>query len=188
MSLVFCIIILTAVFILFVSFSRESWSGNIALGAVIINSILSSWLAINAVLGHPYEEIITGGTIYGDIPFRIDALSGWFILMMNFTVLTGILYGRRYMKTYENKTGMIKLHFASYIVNHTNMIGIFIVQNDLAFLYVWEIMALSSFIMVIFDYKKPETLKAGINFLIQSHICILFLALGLIWRSEEHTS
>ena len=164
MSLSICILLITLFFILLISFAKESWSGNLAMGSVLINTAISSWIATNAVLGHSYQEIINAGSIFGDIPIRVDALSGWFILMMNFTVLTGILYGRRYMKLYENKSGMISLHFASFIINHTSMIGIFIVQNSLAFLYVWEIMALSSFIMVIFEYKNPETLKAGINF------------------------
>ena len=185
MSFSVWILLVSLLFILIISFLKETWSGNITLTAVLLNAGISSWIAIKAVTGQNYSEIFNCGPVFGDIPVRVDALSGWFILMMNFTVLTGILYGRRYMKAYENKSGMIKLHFASYIVNHTSMIGIFIVQNDLAFLYVWEIMALSSFIMVIFDYKKPETLKAGINFLIQSHICILFLTLGLIWVSSH---
>ena len=188
MSFSIGIVIITLIFILLVSFSKEAWSGNITLVSVLINGGISSWVAANAVLGHSYQEIINGGSIFGEIPIRVDALSGWFILMMNFTVLTGILYGRRYMKLYENKSGMISLHFAAFIINHVSMIGIFIVQNSLAFLYVWEIMALSSFIMVIFEYKKPETLKAGINFLIQSHICILILTVGLIWVSSHTNS
>src|SRR5450759_4918700 len=188
MSLSICILLITLFFILLISFAKESWSGNLAMGSVLINTAISSWIATNAVLGHSYQEIINAGSIFGDIPIRVDALSGWFILMMNFTVLTGILYGRRYMKFYENKSGMISLHFASFIINHVSMIGIFIVQNSLAFLYVWEVMALSYFIMIIFEYKKPENVKAGINFLIQSHICILFLTLGLIWVSSRTNS
>src|SRR5665647_1238655 len=188
MSLSLFILCLTLFFVLLVGFSKESWSGNIALVSVLINAGISSWVAFNAVTGNSYHEIINGGSIFGDIPIRIDALSGWFILMMNFTVLTGILYGRRYMKHYENKSGMIPLHFASFIINHASMIGIFCVQNSLAFLYVWEMMALSSFILVIFEYKKPETLKAGINFLIQSHICILLVTVGLIWVSARTNS
>ena len=47
---------------------------------------------------------------------------------------------------------------------------------------------MSSFIMVIFEYKNPETLKAGLNFLIQSHICILLLTIGLIWVSSHTDS
>jgi len=185
MSLSLFIILITLLFSLLMFFIKESWAGTIALGSVLINTAISSWVAANAVLGHSFEEIINTGVVFGDIPIRVDALSGWFILMMNFTVLTGILYGRRYMKHYENKSGMLSLHFASYIINHISMIGIFMVQNSLAFLYVWEIMALSSFIMVIFDYKNPETLKAGINFLIQSHVCILLLTLGFIWVSTQ---
>ena len=188
LELSLCIILVTFISVLFVSFSKGSSPGNIALIAVIINAGISSWVAFNAVLGHPYQEIIHGGLIFGDIPIRIDALSGWFILMMNFTVFTGILYGRRYMKHYENKSGIISLHFVSFIINHFSMIGIFCVQNSLAFLYIWEIMALSSFIMIIFEYGKPDTRKAGINFLIQSHICILFLTIGLIWVSSRTNS
>ena len=185
MSLSIVILLITILFSLLISFAKESWAGNLALGSVLINMAISSFIAVNAVLGNPYLEIIKTGVIFGDIPIRADALSGWFILMMNFTVLTGILYGRRYMKHYEEKSGMLSIHFISYIINHTSMIGIFMVQNSLAFLYVWELMTLSSFIMVIFEYKNPETLKAGINFLIQSHICILLLTIGFIWISSH---
>ncbi|HEY5509542.1 MAG TPA: proton-conducting transporter membrane subunit [Prolixibacteraceae bacterium] len=188
MSLVICILCITAFFVLLVGFLKEMWSANFALVAVLINAGISSYMAFNAVTGQSYQEIISGGSIFGDIPIRIDALSGWFILMMNFTVLTGILYGRRYMKLYENKSGAIQLHFIGFIINHFSMIGIFCVQNSLAFLYVWEVMALSSFILIIFEYKKPETLKAGINYLIQSHICILFITVGLIWVSSRTNS
>ena len=188
MSVSILLISITAIFVLFVSFSKEAWSGTIALFAVLINAGFSSYIAFNAVLGQSYQEIIDGGFIFGDIPIRVDALSGWFILMMNFTVLTGILYGRRYMKHYENKSGGIPMHFVGYIINHVSMIGVFCVQNSLAFLYVWELMALSSFVLVIFEYKNPKTLKAGINYLIQSHICILFLTVGLIWVSSHTNS
>lgn len=185
MSLSIFILLITLLFVLLISFSRESWAGTLALGSVLTNSAISSWIAANAVLGHSFVETINTGFVFGEIPIRVDALSGWFILMMNFTILTGILYGRRYMKHYENKSGMLRLHFASYIINHATLIGIFIIQNSLALLYVWEIMALSSFILVIFEYKNPETLRAGINFLIQSHVCILMLTIGFIWVSSH---
>ncbi|OIP02490.1 MAG: hypothetical protein AUJ98_01295 [Bacteroidetes bacterium CG2_30_33_31] len=188
MSLSFYFVCITVIFVLLIIFSKESWSGNIALLAVLLNATLSSYIAFNAVLGQPFLEVINGGSIFGDIPIRIDALSGWFILMMNFTVLTGILYGRLYINHYLNKSAGIQMHFISYIINHLSMIGIFCVQNSLAFLYVWEIMSLSSFILVIFEYRKPEALRAGINFLIQSHVCILLLTIGFIWVSSHTNS
>src|SRR6185295_13437015 len=51
-----------------------------------------------------------------------------------------------------------------------------------------EIMALSSFMLIIFEHNKRDTLNAGINFLIQSHICIMFLTLGFIWVALKTNS
>ena len=42
-------------------------------------------------------------------------------------------------------------------------------------------MAISLFVLVIFENEKQETIKAGINYLIQSHVCIVFLMLGFIY-------
>ena len=141
----------------------------------------SSWFAIGALTGSPYSKILPGGHIFGDIALRVDGLSGWFILLTNFTFITGILYGRQYLKKYEGQGANLSLHYISYILNQSAIIGIYFVQHGLAFLCVWEMMALSAFLLVIFEHGRMETLKAGINYLIQSHISIVFLTLGFIW-------
>jgi len=112
-------------------------------------------------------------------------LSGWFILLMNFTMLTGLLYGRQYMRPYENKHTDITLHYISYVLNHFAMIGIYCVQNMLVFLCAWEIMTIAAFLMVIFEHEKPDTLRAGFNYLIQSHISVMLLTLAFIWVSSH---
>src|ERR1019366_6536937 len=55
------------------------------------------------------------------------------------------------------------------------------VQNGLAFLIVWELMSISSFMLVIFDHQNKRTLRAGINYLVQMHIGVLFLSAAFIW-------
>jgi len=181
MSLIISIIIITILSTLLLTIVKEGWKGNVALIAVLINGVLSSCIAVPALQGESFEHIFYGGYVFGQIQIRADALSGWFILLMNFTVLTGILYGRRYMKHYENQSSNLTLHFAAYIINHFAMIGIYCVQNSFAFLCVWELMAISAFLLIIFEHHKIETLKAGINYLIQSHICIMFMTFGFIW-------
>src|ERR1035437_10701142 len=42
-------------------------------------------------------------------------------------------------------------------------------------------MAITSFLLIIFEHHKMETLKAGINYLVQSHISIMFMTIGFIW-------
>jgi formate hydrogenlyase subunit 3/multisubunit Na+/H+ antiporter MnhD subunit len=61
------------------------------------------------------------------------------------------------------------------------MLGICSVQNGFIFLLLWELMAISVFVLVIFEHEKPDTIKAGINYLVQSHISIVFIMLGFIY-------
>ena len=119
---------------------------------------------------------------------RIDALSGWFILIINFTFITGAFYGMQYMKAYRTQKANLSLHCISFILLQASLISICSLQNTIVFLIAWEIMALSSFILIIFEHNKRETLNAGINFLIQSHVCIMFLTLGFIWVALKMNS
>ncbi|MCL6524847.1 MAG: hypothetical protein K6T34_09320 [Thermoflavifilum sp.] len=184
MSLSVYVLILSILFIILVAVVKERWKGVIALLALLFNTGISSYVAVDALRGKLFEEIFYGGYIFGEIPVRVDALSAWFILLTNFTTLTAILYGRSYLKHYKNQSSNLFIHFASYILVHFSMIGIYCVQNMLAFLCVWELMAISSFLLVIFEHNKIDILRAGINYLIQSHIGIVFLTLGFIWVSS----
>ena len=143
--------------------------------------IVSSYFAVKALVGQEQEIIVAGNFILGDIPLRIDALSAWMILIINFTVLTGVLYGVKYLEHYKDKVNNTVLHLSLIVVFHFSMLFVCIVQNFLAFLIVWEIMAISSFLLVIFEYWNKETIRAGINYLIQSHIGVLFLTVAYIW-------
>lgn len=181
MNLSIVILVTSIFFILLTILVKEQWKGIVTLFAVLINAGISSYIAIDVFNHNTYEEIFYGGYVFGEIPVRVDALSAWFILLMNFTALTGILYGRSYMQHYKNQTTNLTVHYVSYIIVHSAMIGIYCIQNSLAFLYIWELMTISSFLLIIFEHHKMEVIKAGINFLIQSHIGIVFLMIGFIW-------
>jgi len=170
-----------AVSLLMIPFLKVTWKGIITLSVVIFNAILSGYLVFPALLGEKLAFIFPGSIVTGEIPVRIDALSAWFILLINFTVVTGALYGLHYMKAYKKQNSNIALHCLAYLLMQASLTAICVIQNSLVFLFAWEIMTISSFVLVIFDYYKQDTLKAGINFLIQSHAGVLFLTLGFIW-------
>ncbi|MEX1240984.1 MAG: proton-conducting transporter membrane subunit [Cyclobacteriaceae bacterium] len=159
--------------------------GMIALAVVLMNAGVSSWFAFRALSGASYEMVMAGGMVFGEIPLRVDALSAWFILVMNLTMVTGILYGIRYMTPHLHQSANMSLHYSSYILNHLAMLAIYSVQNSLFFLCAWELMAITCFLLIIFEHEKMETLKAGINYLVQSHLCIVFLTVGFIWVSSN---
>ena len=144
-------------------------------------AVLSSIPAFQILFsGNKLEYIFSGSPVTGQIPVRIDALSAWFILIINFTFITGILYGVQYLKQYKDQNSNITLHFIAYIILYFALTAITVVQNSFVFLLFWEIMSLSAFLLVIFEHTKHTTLRAGLNYLIQAHVSVLFLIVAFI--------
>ncbi len=164
-----------------IPFLKTKGRGILTLGVITLGVLINSALAFSVFANGPVEYFYPGSWVTGSIPVRIDYLSAWFILVISFTFLTGAWYGVRYMKKYSDQSDNLALHAVAFILLYTSLTDICLVQNSIVFLVVWEIMALSSFVVVIFEYYKKATLKAGINFLIQSHIGILFLTIAFIW-------
>src|ERR1017187_542490 len=61
------------------------------------------------------------------------------------------------------------------------MILVCSLQNLIVFLIVWEIMAGSAFLLIIFESWNKSTVKAGLNYFIQSHVGVLFIMISFIW-------
>lgn len=173
------IVTLLAIFVLF--FVPSKSKAYTAAFAVVINSLITSWLAFPALSGQLVEISIFAGTFIGDIAIRIDALSAWFILIINFTSLTGVFYGIGYLKSYDNPAPKLTLHWSLFILFHLSMVWVCMLQNGFAFILAWEIMSLTSMLLVIFDHNNAQTLKAGINYLVQMHISVVLLTIGFIW-------
>jgi hydrogenase-4 component B len=177
-NLVLAILLSAVIVILFVSTRLK---GIITVSTIIIFGFISSHIAVKALLGDTFDILMTGTLLFGRVPIRVDALSGWFILVINFTMITGAIYGFNYMKSYSERKNGITLHCIAIIVVQFALVGICSVQNGFVFLLLWEMMAISVFILVIFEHEKPGTIKAGINYIVQSHISIVFIMLGFIY-------
>jgi formate hydrogenlyase subunit 3/multisubunit Na+/H+ antiporter MnhD subunit len=146
--------------------------------------VVTSVIAYNALMGDNFAIVFSGNSILGQIPVRIDALSAWMILIINFTFMTGALYGTGYLRNY-NAPQNILLHKSLFFILHLSMILVCSIQNFIVFLIVWEIMTVSSFLLIIFEYWKKDTIKAGMNFFIQSHIGVLFIIVSFIWVMSQ---
>jgi hydrogenase-4 component B len=155
--------------------------GIIALSTVIAVGIFTGFFAVRALLGFSYEVVLSGTVMFGQVPVLVDSLSGWFIITINFTMITGAIYGISYMKRYRERRSDITLHCIAFVLAQFSLIGICSVQNGFIFLLLWELLALSMFLLVIFEHQKPETIKAGLNYIVQSHISIVFIMLGFIY-------
>lgn len=166
---------------LLIFFVPLKYKANFATLIVILNALVTSWLAFPALFGNPIQIYFNAGSFLGEIPIYIDGLSAWFIFIIIFTSITGVIYGAGYLRAYNETAAKFNLHWLMYIVFHTSMVWVCMLQNGFAFLIAWEIMSLSSMLLVIFEHNNPKTIKAGINYLVQMHISVVFLTAGFLW-------
>lgn len=177
--------ILLAVSITAILFSGLKGKRIVAVGTVIIISVLTGVTAVQSLLGTAYEVVFSGPELFGNIPVRIDGLSAWFIMVINLTAVTGVIYGSGYLKTDGVQSHLITSHWILYIIFHTSMLLVCMVQHSIAFIVLWEIMSVSSFLLVLYDYTNTKVIRAGINYLVQMHISVVLLTVGFIWAYFE---
>jgi hydrogenase-4 component B len=185
MTLVIIFILICISGVLLIPFLPVKMKGIAAMAAILINTIISGYLAVLSLTGQLISYSMPGSLITGPIPIRIDALSGWFILIINFVFISGGWYGLFYMKAYRDQRKKISMHAIAFLLLHASMVILTAVQNSMVFLIAWEVMMLSAFICVIFEHEKEITLKAGINYLVQSHISVVLLIAGFLWVSYK---
>ena len=167
--------------VLAIPFLSSKWKGFAAIISVLLSAVFSSIPAINALLGNSTDLLISGSLITGEIPIKIDPLAAWFILTINFTFITGVIYGSKYMQAYSGQSEKLSVHWISYVLAHAGILAVCSVHNMIVFLIAWEIMTIGAFLLVIFEGQKVATIKAGLNYLIQSHIAVFILGIAFIW-------
>ena len=148
---------------------------------VLLIAATTSVPAVKAITENAVEVIISQTIVFGNISFHIDSLSAWFILIINLTCINGAFYGIGYLKQYDHQRANLSLHYILFLLFQSSMLWVCMIQNGLTFLIVWELMSISSFLLVIFEHENKTTLQAGINYLVQMHIGVLFLAAAFIW-------
>lgn len=151
-----------------------------AILAVTLTSLVTSWPAISVLMGSEFRYLLQGGPLIGNILLEIDPLSAWFILIINFTLFNGVIYGAGYMKVYESRKNDLSLHWIMYVIFHASMVWVCMLRNGFAFIIAWEIMTLSSLVLILFDHDKSHTLKAGINYMVQMHIGVALIIVAFI--------
>ncbi len=105
--LYFLIICISIISILFVNTKSK---GIITLSTVITLGLISSFISVKVLLGNNFELLLSGTSQLGMCPLKIDYLSAWFILTINFTLTTGAIYGINYMQQYIEQKNNITMH------------------------------------------------------------------------------
>ncbi len=149
-----------------------------------LSSLALSVLSQNTV--KTYELILKQP--FNTVDFVFDPLSSIFIIVISVISFLGLLYTFGYLNHYKDKKRN-KLHV--FILHYfiLSMLLVVTTQNALFFLLVWEMMSLSSFLLLNFESEKKEVMSAGIVYFIWMHVCVLFLIFAFAMASiHSHNS
>ena len=154
--------------------------------AVTYASFISSFIA--SVFGIIFSfSVMYGDTFVIDIPgtsilqfgVSIDKLSAFFIMVISITSLAVSIYSIGYMTEYFGKKdiGYLGFLFNIFILS---MILVVSASNTVMFIIVWELMSIISYFLVIYEHEKPETRKAGLIYIIMTHVGTGFIILSFL--------
>jgi hydrogenase-4 component B len=112
--------------------------------------------------------------------FMVDRLAAFFLSIVSIVSASVSIYSVQYVEHEEHEgrknliVGLMNFFIASMLL----VIASF---SMFSFLFFWETMALTSFLLVMTDFEKKETQKAGIFYFIMTHLSTLFLFFAFLF-------
>jgi len=114
------------------------------------------------------------------IDLRLDALGAFFLTFSLPMTFLGSVYAVGYLAHDIRSPRHVGMHFALLSMVQISYVIIYTVQNAFAFLVGWEIAALSLWLLVIWDHRNQKIRFAGFNYLVSTHIGLLFLVAAIM--------
>lgn len=111
--------------------------------------------------------------------FQWDALSAFFVLLLNLVVLGIGLFSSHYF-CHEEDRSKSQLCF-NYYLFLLSMVWVFLAADAFSFLVAWELMALSSYFLVIGFKSGDETGQAAYLYLLLAHVSGLMILVSFIF-------
>ena len=176
----------------------------------ILSLILAAWPKISNRIGHLLAiagclaatgaacsvfilqkpaYIFAGPWLYsGYMFFRIDAIAGFFVLLLGGVGSLVSCYAIGYTQHYTGKSyamlpGFLNLFLLSiFLVLTASHVGLFLLA--------WEMMTLISFCLIIYEQSQPPTLRAGFIYFVMSHFgtAFVFVAFFLLMEANQTLS
>lgn len=100
----------------------------------------------------------------GSFTLNLDPLSAFFLVPVFLLTAFSAVYGVDYLKAYSGRKPL-GLAWAAFNTLTAAMVLVFTAANAVLFLLGWELMAASSFLLVLFEHEKAQSRRAAFIYL-----------------------
>ncbi|PRH89142.1 hydrogenase 4 subunit B [Labrys okinawensis] len=114
--------------------------------------------------------------------FHLDALSAFFLAIVNLGAAAASLYALGYGK-HEHDQARVLPFYPAFLAG---MNAVILAADAFAFLFSWEMMSLASWALVLAHHREEDNLKAGYVYIVMASFgsLVLLLAFGLLAGSQ----
>lgn len=117
----------------------------------------------------------------GDWVIGIDPLSAVFLLAVLVVGAANAVYGVAYMHAGANTRVSRQAH-TTYAVHVVALALVVTAQSAVLFLSAWEMMAISSFLLIITDHQQAQVRRAGFIYIVATHTgTLLLFVMFAVW-------
>ena len=128
-----------------------------------------------ALGGAPIEGALAWAHPVGALRIRLDALGAFFLAWALPMTLLGSVYAVGYLRRHFGTQRHAGVHYALLNMTALSFVLVYTADHALVFLLGWEIAALAAWLLVIWDYPNQKVRFAGFNYLVSTHIGLIFL-------------
>jgi NADH-quinone oxidoreductase subunit L len=154
---------------------------SLLLALIAFAHVLSGWAHGQAVRETSNFTWIQFGTTNVDLGWVLDPLSAVMLVMVTFVGLLIFIYSTGYMAHDENYTRF----FCFLSLFAGAMLGVVIANSILLLFMCWELVGLTSYLLIGFWYLKPSAAAAAKKAFLTTRVGDVFFLLGIVWLFSE---
>lgn len=174
----FCSLILLGLSPLGIVAGRASSRSSLVYAVSFAVSSAAALVAGMSLGAAPETVVLPLGLPWIGAHFRLDALSAFFLTLVNFGAAASSLYSLGYGR-HERAPGRVLPFFPAFLAGMNLVV---LAGDAFTFLFAWEFMSLTSWALVMAHHRNGETVRAGYIYLVMAGfgtLCLL-LAFGLM--------
>jgi NADH-quinone oxidoreductase subunit L len=150
---------------------------SLLIAIVAFAHVVSGWLAGNSVRETSSFTWIRFGSSAVELGWVLDPLSAVMLVMVCFVGLLIFIYSTGYMAHDENFTRF----FCFLSLFAGAMLGVVISNSVLLLFMCWELVGLTSYLLIGFWYHKPSAAAAAKKAFLMTRVGDIFFLLGIVW-------
>lgn len=118
------------------------------------------------------------------ISVRVDYLAAYFLAIIGIVGAAASVYAVAYGQEYFNRR--FKAMAALYLAFLLSMVLVVTVSHIVLFLVIWELMTVTSFLLVGQDYQRPASTRAAYLYFVMTHVGTVFIIIAflLVWQTS----